>query len=165
MQLFTQVPRQYAPAVIPNDVPVYKVGAGKFYVDDELLNEGTLITWEEEPNPDLIPMNKLAVEKMREYLQQLDVWGHEKAVADKKKYVPLLGKFEAAIAEKEGDGRRARVLNGRGEERSILGKKRGRPRITKLTDEEMPETISFTDERDAVNENMGMNSKAGKLNG
>lgn len=162
MQLFAQPPRQYS-TVIPNDVPVYKVGAGKFYVDDELLTEGSIITWQEEPNPDLIPMNSLAIDKMREYLKQLDVYGEEKAKADKKKYVPLLAKFEASIGQKDSN-KRATVLNGRGEETSILGKKRGRPRITKLNEEEAPETISFADERSELNNSMGL-GKTGKLNG
>ena len=168
MQLFQQPPRQYVPAVIPNDVPVYKVGDGKFYVDDELLNEGAIITWEEEPNPNLIPMNKMAVDRMRAYLTQLDVYGEEKAKQDKKKYVPLLKQFNDRIAVASGENRRARVLNGAEEQKSVLGKKRGASRIQKLDGSQSAEEVmDFSEERDAVNNTTGtgMTVKAGKLNG
>ena len=142
MQLFSERPVQGAPVNIPDDVPVYRVGEGKFAADDELFMPGTIIAWEYAPAPDFTPLNALAMKKMREYLMYLDECGRKKAEKDGYAYVSMLEQFETNMAPPEDDGRKARVLNSGAPQKSILGKKRGRPRVSKISTDANSEVIS-----------------------
>lgn len=146
MQLFSSPPRQsYMPVAIPQDVPAYKIKSGKFYVDDELLPEGTFITFEGEPNVEMEPMNTLAFDKMREYLAKLDVMGRKKADRDEKAYVSLLESFDHVHSYHEQGGKKVAILNREEDVPLMGGKKRGRPRIEKIE-------IAAVDEASRVHE-------------
>lgn len=83
-------PRKYnAPLKVKQDKPAYGV-AGKGFFDDKdiLWNPGQALYFEGEPNLDLFPLNKLAWEKMQEFLNKLDSCGLKKAKKEGKEYVP-----------------------------------------------------------------------------
>lgn len=67
------------------DRPAYRVNSDRgFYADDHLFieTEGSgpiYVYWDEEPNEDLEPMNKIAQDKMNTFLEKLDQKGREVA--------------------------------------------------------------------------------------
>lgn len=164
MQLFSAPPRQsYMPLAIPQDVPAYKIMSGGFYVDDELLPEGTFIVYEDTPNLEMEPMNELAFAKMREYLSFLDKLGYEKEKEDKRAYMPLLPAFETKYAPRAAsDGRRVAVLNRQEDVPMMGGKRKGRSRVSRI---EAVEVDSRSVAREVGNRPSDANGalKAGKV--
>jgi hypothetical protein len=118
---------------IPTDVPVYRINDQMFYCDDVLLQEGRVLAWEEEPNLAMIPLNELAIERMRVYLDKLDKFSAEKCANENRTHHSLLKDFEASIAVPT-DNKRARLLDATPHEmqKSILGKKTDAKRVKTL---------------------------------
>lgn len=134
MRLSPVPPQRMAPPLIPQDVPVYRVTDEKgFFADDTLFLQDTIIAWPDEPNPNMEPMNDLAHDAMKKYLGKLDAFGNEWARREKKSYVSQLAAY---VAKTEGDdqqdGRRAIVIGEKTQVPLLGGKKRGRPRATKV---------------------------------
>lgn len=157
MQLFAQPPqRNFQPVVIPQDVPVYRIKEGKFFCDDVLYESGSIIVWPDEPNQEMEPLNALAIENMKYYLEKLDKHGREVAKATGKAYVSLSDAFANSYALAQQEGKRVTLLNGR-EEANILGKKRSGPqRARSIELPDAPEQVGTNgplsvDGRQAVN--------------
>lgn len=128
MQLFNAPPsKNFQPVVIPQDVPVYRIKEGKFFCDDVLYEQGSIICWQDEPNTEMEPLNALAIENMEFYLEKLDKHGREVAKATGKAYVSLSDAFAQSYALAKQDGKRVTLLNGQ-QETSILGKRRTGPK-------------------------------------
>lgn len=124
MQLFTAPPRQsFQPVVIPQDMPVYRIKEGKFYADDELFEAGSIITWDEEPNLDMEPMNQLAMDRYGEFLNKIDTLGREKAKQDGKSYISYADAFTNFASLQQNSGKKVGVLNAP-QEVPIMGGKR-----------------------------------------
>lgn len=133
MQLFSSPPRQsFSPVVIPDDVPVYRIGEDKFYADDELYEAGSVIVWSEEPNITMEPLNGLARARMQEFLAKLDEHGRAAAEKAGKAYISLAHAFENAheIAKKEG--RRVEMLNAKQEVPIMGGRKTRAPKAKRV---------------------------------
>lgn len=131
MQLFTTPPSsRMQQVIIPDDVPVYRVGDGRFFIDDVLHEKGTVIILESEPNPDLEPLNKMAVDAMTAYLKKLDDEGKKWANKNQKAYVSQLDAFTNRHKPKQKSKRGAIVLTDT--EVPILGG-RNRPSEPKAT--------------------------------
>ena len=111
MQLFTQPQTNNQITIIPQDVPVYRVRAEKFYADDRLFEPGKIIVWHEQPSKALEPLNEKATEAMTSYLKKLD--DSARAVAEKngKGYVSELETFMNSMNLAKEEGRRVSVLN------------------------------------------------------
>lgn len=153
MQLFQSPPnRNVAPVVIPQDVPVYRVDGSGFYCDDELLASGTIIQYDDEPNQDMIPLNEVAVKRMREFLIKLDNLGRKKSVQEKTAFISALDAFDKSNDQSKSTGRRANVL-GAPKETSILGAKRKYSRASKIEVQALQEPIIIDKrgERNSVN--------------
>jgi hypothetical protein len=133
MQLYSSPPqRNAAPVVIPQDVPVYRIAGGGFYCDDELHPAGTIMAYDDEPNQDMEPLNKLAVDGMRKFLTKLDDLGRKKSEKDNTAFISALDAFDAMYNQNNTGSKRARALNGK-EETQILGsRKKSEPKAKRL---------------------------------
>lgn len=111
MQFHLSPPQQsYAPMVIPQDKPVYRLRE-QIYADDELYEAGAIITWEDIPNMAMEPMNALATEMFTLFIQELDDEGRKVAEKTGKKYRSLGDAFKNASELARQDGRRVESLN------------------------------------------------------
>ena len=72
------------------DRAAYGVG-GKGFFDQysTFWYPGQALYFDDEPNLDFIPLNKLAYDRMQEFMDKLDALGLKKAKKDGKEYVPL----------------------------------------------------------------------------
>lgn len=95
MQLFTSPPisSRSGQIVIREDKPQYLVGDEKFFSGNRLYEKGSPITLEGEPNPHMIPLNRLAFERMKAYHEKLDKLGQKWALKNEKYYVPQVTAF------------------------------------------------------------------------
>ena len=97
---------------IPDHRPFYKVLAGKFFgPDDTLYQEGDIVGWDDEPNLEMKPLNKLAREKMEVFLKKLDKFGREVAEKAGKSYTSLADAHANSYALAQQEGKRVEVLN------------------------------------------------------
>ncbi len=116
MQLFSQPPvRNFQPTVIPQDVPVYRIKEGKFFADDELYEEGSIIVWPEQPNLEMEPLNDLALKALTDYVTHLDDCGRAAAKKAGKMYISLADALSNSYALANQEGRRVTLLNGKQE--------------------------------------------------
>ncbi len=134
MQLYSQRPLQsYSPTVIPDDVPVYRVGGkGFFGVDangyDFLFEAGSIIAFEDEPNKDMEPLNQLATDRLNRFFEKIDAKGREMAEKTGRAYISQSDAFRNAYAMAKDEAKGVRVLNSREPTPILGGKKRGRPK-------------------------------------
>jgi hypothetical protein len=134
MELFSQPPvRNYIPAVISQDVPVYRVKAGKFFCDDEYIEEGQIIEYEDEPNIEMEPLNKLAAERFEQFLDKIDRYGKEVAAKNGKAFISRKDAFKNAYEFAKQEGKKVRVVS-EPKQVPILGgkKKTGKRKVNKL---------------------------------
>jgi hypothetical protein len=154
MQLFTQRPQNMMPSVIPDDVPVYRIKEGKFFADDTLFEEGAIIAYEKEPNVEMEPLNKLAIQKMSEYLQRLDALGKAKAEKDGKSYVSLEDAFKNAYSSAVQEGKTVNLLNGSKQVPLMGNSVKKQATVGKLSDKivtQNPVRMTAQSERDVLN--------------
>jgi len=79
-------PQQRQLPRLREDRPAYMVAGKGFFNDkDRFLHPGQATYLDSEPNLDLIPLNKLAYDKMQEFLDKLDALGLKK----NKNYIPI----------------------------------------------------------------------------
>lgn len=147
---------------IPQDVPVYKIKEGKFFADDELYEAGSVIAWPEEPNLEMEPLNSMARENMRAYIQKLDKHGAEAAAKAGKAYVSLENAFENAHALAQQEGRRVTLLNGTQEVPLMGGSRRGRPKARKVTSDGVEEANISNNNKHSLNSSKVVNDAVGK---
>lgn len=82
-------PKSQTPLRVKEDRPAYGVAGKGFFDDkDKMWYPGQALYFEGEPNTDLIPLNKIAYEKMQAFLDKLDALGLKKAKRDGKEYIP-----------------------------------------------------------------------------
>lgn len=163
MQMQSQPNQVFMPVVIPDDVPVYKILDGKFFADDELYEPGSLISWEEEPNLEMQPMNKLARRRMKEYVAKLDELG--RAVAEKtgKAYISMaVSAFENASELAHQDGRRVNLLNGKKEVPIMGGQRRTKKARMITATEESDVPLIDSDNKHSLNSAKTVNDAVGK---
>lgn len=99
MPRLSPIPPQKQGAVfIKEDRPTYRITdeKGFFAPNDKLYPEGSVIKYNGEPNPNMEPLNELAIGKMREYLKKLDKLGKDASVKAGKSYVSLADAFDTA---------------------------------------------------------------------
>lgn len=133
MQLYSTPPRTaYQPLVIPEDVPVYRILEGKFFADDELYEPGSIITWDEEPNLEMQPLNKLAQERAKAYRLKLDEYGRKVADKNGTAFISIDHAFEQANMLAQNESRRVNVLNAMPEVPIMGGKRTRAPKAKKI---------------------------------
>lgn len=84
-------PKPYIQPRVKQDKPAYGV-TGKGFYDEfcKFWNPGQALYFDGEPNLDLIPLNKVAYDKMSEFLDKLDALGERKAKKEGKSYNPIV---------------------------------------------------------------------------
>ncbi len=83
-------PKAHSPLRVKQDKPAYGVGGKGFYDDkDKFWNPGQALYFDGEPNLDLTPLNKVAFDKMTEFLDKLDALGERAAKKNGKAYTPI----------------------------------------------------------------------------
>lgn len=138
-----QARQSQQPLVITNDKPAYRILAERgFFADDTLWQAGVVIYYEDEPNEEMEPLNDKAREIMKEYLMKLDTFAEEVAKKTGKRFMGRAKTLDEALDNVREDARRVSLVqDGKDGGVPIMGaKRRGRPRITKVGAEEVPET-------------------------
>ncbi len=84
-------PRQeYKKPKVKNDRPAYGVMNSGFYDhNDKFWYAGQSLYFDGEPNENLFPLNKMAHDKIQEFLDKIDLLGMDVAKKNKKTYTPL----------------------------------------------------------------------------
>lgn len=102
---------------IPQDRPVYRLGADFFGPDDTLYYgpcaahpDGQVIVWRGEPNEDMEPLNDLAREALTEYSSKLDRLAQEKAAKEGKTFLSRPRGKSAQLQETIRDAHRMRDI-------------------------------------------------------
>lgn len=130
-------PQRQSPYAIPDDVAVYRV-MGNTYLDDELYTEGAVITWPDEPNQEMEPLNELARAAMAAFLKKLDFFGEKAAKKAGVAYISLANAHEVAHQLAKQEGKRVNILNAK-KTVPLMGAKKNR-RGSKVQLEETPLT-------------------------
>lgn len=113
MRLSPLPPRAAAPVIIPQESPVYRLKAPFFGPDDHLYAEGEILIYEDEPNPEMEPMNELAQDAMRTYLKKLDEHGKTAAEKVGRGYTGLSDAYENSLLLSKQQGKRVQSLSKR----------------------------------------------------
>lgn len=106
-------PQSFAPVVIPQHRPFYRIKAGGFFgPDDTLYRENDIIGWDGEPNQEMEPLNEKAQDKMMTYLKKLDKYGREAAEKAGKAYNSLADAHDNAFALAQKESKMVERING-----------------------------------------------------
>lgn len=133
-------PQRYAAPQIPQDVPVYRItDEHGFFADATLFPQDTVLIWEEEPNPNMEPLNEKAGVIMKEYLEKLDVFGRIAAEKAGKAYKNLADAYQSTLQESVQDGKRSRVIGAKTEIPLLSGAKAGKAKVSTVEIEQTPE--------------------------
>lgn len=74
---------------IKQDRAAYMVGGrGFFNAKDQFLYPGQMTYLDDEPNIDLIPLNKIGYDRQQAFFDKLDRFAEEKAKREKRSFVP-----------------------------------------------------------------------------
>lgn len=86
----TTSPKQnYVRPRVKQDRPAYGVINNGFFDDkDKFWNPGEALYFDGEPSLNMVPLNKMAYDKIQVMLDVLDMYGEEKAKKDKKAWTP-----------------------------------------------------------------------------
>lgn len=122
------IPPQAPQAIhIPQDVAVYRIKDEKgFFADDNLYAEGSIITWPDEPNLFMEPMNDLAAKNFKAFLEKLDVEGRKVAEKAGKSYNSYADAYTNTRELEKQEASRVRVLNGPEKHVPLMGAKKTR---------------------------------------
>lgn len=124
MQLSPVPPRRQDTIVIPSDRPVFRIAEGAFFgPDDQLYPEGSIISWHDEPNQTMVPLNELAQEAMKEYLTKLDKAGAEVAAKIGRSYQSLADAYENSMVMAKEESKGLQLLNAP-EQKPLMGAKK-----------------------------------------
>lgn len=140
-ELFLAPPQSKSDPIIPQDKPVYRILSEKGYfgADDTLHPEGEIIVLHDKPNEDMEPMNDMARKEFEKMADELEASDKLVAQSNGRSFLSRRTK-EDLIADASADARRVQTVGKTTGVPLMGGKKRGRPRIERLGQEEIPET-------------------------
>lgn len=122
-------PTLYAAPSIPQDVPCYRILEGKgCFLDDIMFFPGDIVTWTEEPNKDMEPLNELAKEATKGFFDEREKLAREASAAKGTRYIPLRRPIEEERELNNSESRRVELIKGDGGV-PVMGARRkpGRP--------------------------------------
>ena len=126
--------------LIRNDKPAYRILTveGFFGPNDHLYPEGEMIYFDGIPNEDMEPLNDLAREKMRAYLEALDA--EAKRVAEKagRAFVARPRTLDQAIAQASADARQVQLVQG-GPGVPLMGARKDPGAVERIEPDPVPE--------------------------
>lgn len=137
--------------VIKNDRPAYRVlNEPGLFAGDTLWPAGSVIYYDDTPNEEMEPLNDLARDRMREYLTFLNECAAEVAKQSGKRLIGGRKNIEEAMNDLREDTRRMELVKGDGGVPIMGAKKRGRPRVQKVGEPDVPETGIDTPKKSSV---------------
>lgn len=80
-------PKPYVKPRIKADRPAYLVSGKGFFDGHELWNAGSSLYFDDEPNIDMIPLNKLAHDRLQEFLDKIELLEERKCKKEGKAFV------------------------------------------------------------------------------
>lgn len=126
-------PTIYAPPVIPQDVPCYRILEGKgVFLDDVMFFPGDIVTWSEEPNKEMEPLNDLAKEATKAFFDDREELAKAASLAKNMRYIPLRRPVEEERALNNSEARRVELIKGDGGVPVMGARKRGRPKAERV---------------------------------
>lgn len=87
----------------PQDKPIYQLNADCFLDDDTIHREGEQIIYPGVPNEQMVPLNDLARERMRAYLQELDEGARLKAEMMGRRFTGRPTDWQDQVAQTRAD--------------------------------------------------------------
>ena len=97
---------------IPQDIPAYQLKSACF-LDDTLYPEDFCLTWPDEPNLEMVPLNDLARKEMKKYVEKLDECGRKAAEKAGKYYNSLADAMDNARAIELQESKKVGVITGK----------------------------------------------------
>lgn len=108
-------PKMYSPPSIPQDVPCYRILEGKgVFLDDVMFFPGDIVTWTEEPNKEMEPLNALATKAMNAFFDDREKLAKAASLKKGVRYIPLRRPVEEERALNSSEARRVELIKGDG---------------------------------------------------
>lgn len=126
-------PKMYSAPVIPQDRPCYRILEGKgVFLDDVMFFPGDIVTWTEEPNKEMEPLNDLAKEATNKFFDDREELARAFSASKGNRYIPLRRPIEEEREMNTAEARRVELVKGDGGIPVMGARKRGRPKVEKL---------------------------------
>jgi len=135
MQLSPIPPKAAAPIVISDERPAYRItaAAGFYGPDDTLYPENSLIYWDEQPSVEMEPLNKLAREAKKAYLEKLDEMGQAASEKLGKAYTGYNNAAETAIELERLNAKQVQVIGAPSDKKPMGNPKKGMGKVDSIT--------------------------------
>lgn len=144
-QLSPLPPKAYAAPAIPQDKPCYRI-LKPCYLDDTMYFQGDIVTWTEEPNNEMEPLNELAHKASDAFYDKCEELGQKASAAKGRMYVPVRRHTPEDREMNTAEARRVEIVKGDGGI-PVMGAKRkpGRPAKAEKLDVQPLESRPVTD--------------------
>lgn len=106
-------PKQYAVPSVPQHVACYRI-LKPCFLDDVMFFEGQIVTWAEEPNEEMEPLNDLAKDATNAFFDKIEALGRAASAAKGTAYVSMRRPIEEARDRNSMDSRRVELVKGDG---------------------------------------------------
>lgn len=124
-------PRQYAAPAVPQDVACYRI-LKPCFLDDIMFFEGDIVTWQEEPNKEMEPLNDIAKAATKEFFDDREKLAKAASAVKGTRYIPLRRPVEEERELNTLESRRVELIKGDGGVPVMGARKRGRPKAVKV---------------------------------
>lgn len=124
-------PKMYSAPSIPQNVACYRI-LKPCFLDDIMFFEGDIVTWNEEPNKEMEPLNDLAKQATKEFFDDREELARIASAAKGTRYIPLRRPIEEERELNTLESRRVELIKGDGGVPVMGARKRGRPKVQKL---------------------------------
>jgi len=116
-------PKMYAAPEIPKNVACYRI-LRPCFLDDIMFYEGDVVTWSEEPNSEMEPLNDLARKASDAFFDKCEELGKLAAKEKGKSFVPVQRPFSERRRNNTAETRRVELVKGDGGV-PIMGARKG----------------------------------------
>lgn len=124
-------PKMYSAPSIPQDVACYRI-LKPCFLDDIMFFEGDIVTWQEEPNKEMEPLNDLAKKATNAFFDDREALAKAASAAKGTKYIALRRPIEEERELNNSESRRVELIKGDGGIPVMGARKRGRPKAEKV---------------------------------
>ena len=119
-------PKMYGAPSVPQNVPCYRILEGKgVFLDDIMFFPGDVVTWSEEPNKDMEPLNDLARQAITKFFDERESLAKAASASKGMRYIPLRRPIEEERELNSSEVRRAELVKGDGGIPVMGAKKKG----------------------------------------
>lgn len=124
-------PKMYSAPAIPQEVACYRI-LKPCFLDDVMFFEGDIVTWGEEPNKEMEPLNELAKQATRDFFDDREKLAKAASAAKGTRYIPLRRPIEEERELNTSEARRVELIKGDGGIPVMGARKRGRPKVERV---------------------------------